>query len=222
MIRSVGTLYAIQDLFDHLEQHLIAKDEFLTGFSKYGTSTALDVYDTATKLSWICTAESGQLVPTLIGQEANKGINRPSKLRCQLAKIIEANHPTWAALLPKGRKEAIAGFPEEIKQCFDEAFLLGDISEEVVLWWVQSSSVMRAVAQRLRVATGVRGERKSLLYEHQRTGHMPRCKDSKRAMQVTTSYRYEIARIRNPSKSKSKHQTEIFAMQKFTLLNTNG
>jgi hypothetical protein len=42
MIRSVGTLYAIQDLFDHLEQHLIAKDEFLAGFSKYGTSTALD------------------------------------------------------------------------------------------------------------------------------------------------------------------------------------
>lgn len=62
MIRSVGTLYAIQDLFDHFEQHLIAKDEFLAGFAKYGTSTALDVYDTATELSWICTADSGQLV----------------------------------------------------------------------------------------------------------------------------------------------------------------
>jgi hypothetical protein len=65
-------------------------------------------------------------------------MDRPTKLRCQLAKIIEANHPTWAALVPKGRK-AVAGFPEEIRQCFDEAFLLGAISEEVVSWWAQSS-----------------------------------------------------------------------------------
>jgi uncharacterized protein DUF3883 len=98
----------------------------------------------------------------------------PSNFAWQLAKIIEANHPTWAALLPKDRKEALAGFPEEIRQCFDEAFLLGDISEEVVSWWAQSSSVMRAAAQCIRVATGVRGERKSLSYEHQRTGHRPR------------------------------------------------
>jgi Domain of unknown function (DUF3883) len=199
MIRSVGTLYAIQDLFDHLEQHLIAKDEFLSGFSKYGTSTALDVYDTASELSWICTADSGQLVPTLIGKKANQGIDRPSKLRCQLAKIIEANHPTWAALLPKGRKEAVAGFPEEIRQCFDEALLLGEISEDVISWWAQSSSVMRAIAQRMRVATGVRGERKSLFYECQRTGHTPRWQG------FETSYAgYDVLSVRD-----SQHQEAL-------------
>jgi hypothetical protein len=79
MIRSVGTLYAIQDLFEHLEEHSIATNEFLGGFSKYGTSTAQDVYDTATQLSWVCTAESGQIVPTLIGKEANQGSNRPGR-----------------------------------------------------------------------------------------------------------------------------------------------
>jgi hypothetical protein len=72
MIRSVGTLYAIQDLFDHLEERVIAKDQFLSGFFNYGTSTAQDVYDTATQLSWICTAESGQIVPTLIGKQAHR------------------------------------------------------------------------------------------------------------------------------------------------------
>ena len=174
MIHSVGTLYAIQDLFDHLEQYSIAKSEFLEGFSNYGTSTARDVYDTATQLSWICTAESGQIVPTLVGREANLGVDRPAKLRCQLAKIIEASHPTWAALIPKGRKEAVAGLPEEIRQCFDEALLLGDVTEEVVSWWSRSAGVMRAVTQRSRVATGIRGEQKTLTYEHNRTGHKPR------------------------------------------------
>lgn len=131
MIRSVGTLYAIQDLFDHLAAHSVAKDDFVTGFAKYGTSTAEDVYETATQLSWICTAESGQIVPTILGQQAHDAIGRPGKLRCQLAKIIEATHPAWAALLPKGRTEALVGFPQEIRQCFEEAQLLGDATDDV-------------------------------------------------------------------------------------------
>ena len=174
MIHSVGTLYAIQDLFDHLDEHLVAKSEFLGGFSNYGTSTSRDVYDTATQLSWICTAESGQIVPTLVGREANEGVGRAAKLRCQLAKIIETSHPTWAALLPKGRKEAVAGFPDEIRQCFAEALLLGDVTEDVVSWWSRSSGVMRAIAQRSRVATGIRGEQKTLTYELSRTGQIAR------------------------------------------------
>lgn len=174
MIHSVGTLYAIQDLFGHLDEHFVAKSEFLGGFSNYGTSTAQDVYDTATQLSWICTAESGQIVPTLVGREANVGVDRPAKLRCQLAKIIETSHPAWAALLPKGRKEALAGFPDEIRQCFDEALLLGEVTEDVISWWSGSSGVMRAVAQRSRVATGIRGEQKTLSYELNRTGQKPR------------------------------------------------
>ncbi len=173
MIRSVGTLYAIQDLFEYLEEHSIAKDEFLGGFSKYGTSTAQDVYDTATQLSWVCTAESGQIVPTLIGKEAHQGIDRPAKLRCQLAKVIETTHPIWAALLPKGRSEAIAGFPEEIRQCFDEAFLLGEVNDEVVSWWARSAGVMRVVSQGVLVVTGLRGERKTLSFEERRTGQAP-------------------------------------------------
>ena len=196
MIRSVGTLYAIQDLFDHLEQHLVAKEEFLTGFSKYGTSTALDVYDTATELSWICTAHSGQLVPTLIGKEANQGIDRPAKLRCQLAKIIEANHPTWAALLPKGRKEAVAGFPEEIRQCFEEAFCLeilvrksfrGGLNRQVSCAQLRSACALRlaSVAKEKASCTNMNAR------DIRRVG-----KVLKRAMQATTFCPYEIARIK--------------------------
>jgi hypothetical protein len=173
MIRSVGTLYAIQDLFDHLDAYSLAKEEFLSGFQKYGTSTAQEVYQTATQLSWICTAESGQIVPTLIGKEAHKGSDRAAKLRCQLEKIIETTQPPWAALLPKGRSEAIVGFPEEIRQCFEEALLLGAITDDVIAWWSRSAATMRFASQRSLIATGLRGEIKTLRFEELRTKRTP-------------------------------------------------
>lgn len=173
MIRSVGTLYAIQDLFEHLDAHRLNRDDFLRGYSKYGASTAQDVYDTATELSWICTADSGQLVATEIGKAAHSGVDRSTKLRFQLAKIIEANQPVWAGLLPKGRKEAVAGFPSEIRQCFEEALLLDEATDEIVGWWDRLSGLMRAVSQRRLLETGRKGERQSIYYEYRRTEKMP-------------------------------------------------
>jgi len=174
MIPSIGTLYAIQDLFDHLSEHTVVRDEFLDGFTKYGSSTATDVYETATRLSWICTADNGQLVPTELGKVANQGENRPIKLRFQLSNIIESTRPVWAGLLPKGRKEAEAGFPEEIRQCFEEALLLGDPTNDVVDWWDRLAGIMREVSQRKLLETGRRGERLSLRYEQQRTDQLPK------------------------------------------------
>jgi hypothetical protein len=173
MIQSVGTLYAIQDLFEHLEKHIVSHEHFLEGFSKYGSSTVTDVYSTATELSWICRAENGQLVPTEFGKAANQGKDRPTKLRYQLANIIERTKPTWGGLLPKGRKEAKAGFSDEIKQCFEEALLLGEMTDEIVHWWDRLSGIMREVGQRQLLETGRRGERLTLRYEETRTSRKP-------------------------------------------------
>lgn len=191
MIKSVGTLYAIQDLFDHLGAHVVAQSEFLEGFSKFGSSTSADVYDTATRLSWICTADNGQLVPTELGKAAHSGSDRATRLRFQLASIIETTRPVWAGLLPKGRKEAEAGFPDEIRQCFEEALLLGDVSEEVVNWWDRLSGIMREVSQRKLLEIGRSGERLSLAYEFNRTQQTPRWQA------VETNYAgYDVLSIR--------------------------
>ena len=103
-IQSVGTLYAIQDLFLDLEKRRISADEFRLSFIKFGTSTAKDVYETAMALNWICTSGAGEIVPTMIGKEAHPPVDRPKKLRCQLCSIIETTRPPWAALLVNGRK----------------------------------------------------------------------------------------------------------------------
>ena len=173
MIESIGTLYAIQDLFEHLAAHSVAESEFLEGFSKYGSSTAKDVYETATRLSWICTADSGQLVPTAIGRAAHQGHDRATKLRFQLANIIESTRPVWGGLLPNGRKEAKAGFPDEIRQCFEEALLLGEATNDVIEWWDRLAGIMREVSQRQKMETGRKGERLSLRFEEERTECRP-------------------------------------------------
>lgn len=198
MIESIGTLYAIQDLFDHLEAHSIAETDFLEGFSKYGSSTARDVYDTATRLSWICTADSGQLVPTAIGRAAHQGIDRPTKLRYQLANIIESTRPAWGGLLPNGRKEAKAGLPDEIRQCFEEALLLGEASDDVIEWWDRLAGIMREVSQRQKMETGRKGERLSLRYEQERTECQPMWQA------VETNYAgYDVLSVRAKGDSKA-------------------
>jgi hypothetical protein len=174
MIHSIGTLYAIQDLFDHLGKASVAKEEFLEGFVKYGTSTAKDVYETATSLSWICTADSGQLVPTEIGKSAHRGDDRPTRLRFQLASIIEVMKPVWAGLLVKGRREAQAGMPDEIRQCFEEALLLDEANNEIIEWWDRLSCIMREFTQRKQILVGRQGERLSVAYEKKRTNKAPK------------------------------------------------
>src|ERR1700723_543570 len=98
-IHSVGTLYAVQDLFLDLQRRKISADEFRLCFIKFGTSTAKAVYETATALNWICTSSEGEIVPTEIGKAAHPSSDRAIKLRSQLRSIIEYTHPTWASLL---------------------------------------------------------------------------------------------------------------------------
>jgi hypothetical protein len=196
MIQSIGTLYAIQDLFEHLGLHAVAREEFLDGFLKYGSSTAKDVYETATRLSWICTADSGQLVPTEGGKIAHQGLDRTTKLRHQLASIIETTRPAWAGLLQKGRKEAQAGLPDEIRQCFEEALLLDEATEDIIIWWDRLSCLMREFSQRKLLETGRKGERLSIAYEEKRTQTPPKWQS------IETNYAgYDVLSIREKGDS---------------------
>ena len=173
-IHSVGTLYAIQDLFLDLSRRKVSADEFRLCFIKFGTSTAKDVYETASALNWICTSSGGEIVPTEIGKLAHPPSDRAIKLRFQLRSIVEHTRPPWAALLVNGRKEASLAFPSEIKQCFKEALLLENLDDEVVIWWDQLSALMREESILQRVQIGRKGERLTLQFEHERTKIKPK------------------------------------------------
>jgi len=173
-IHSVGTLYAIQDLFSDLEKRRISAEEFRLCFIKFGTSTAKDVYETATLLNWICTSSEGEIVATLIGKAAHAPGDRSVKLRSQLRSIIRDTRPPWASLLVNGRKEASLEFPIEIKQCFKEALLLEAIDEQIINWWDEQSICMREDSNLQRMQIGRRGERLTLQFELERTGTSPK------------------------------------------------
>jgi hypothetical protein len=174
VIHSVGTLYAIQDLFLDLENRRISADEFRLCNIKFGTSTAKDVYETAYALDWICTSSGGEIVATTSGREAHPRCDRPTKLRFQLRSIVEKSRPPWAALLVNGRREASVSFPVEIRQCFKEANLLEVVDDDVIIWWDQLSACMREEAALQRTKIGRLGERLTLRFELERTGSAPK------------------------------------------------
>ena len=210
LIDSIGTLYGIQDLFDDIRNRVIHLEPFLKGFRTYGTSTAQAVLATSTKLNWICVAESGQLVPTNPGIEAHRGGDRQTRLRFQLANVIETFRPPWAALLPKGRKETQMGLPAPIKQCFKEALLFAPPSNDVVEWWDRLAGIMREQSARRLMEIGRRGERLSMDYEANRTGIVPQWKA------IETNYAgYDVLSVHSPEDTRAlkievKASTHLF------------
>jgi hypothetical protein len=132
-----------------------------------------------------------------VGKAAHQGSDRATKLRSQLASIVEISRPAWSGLLPKGRKEAKAGLPEEILQCFEEALLLDTPSDDVVDWWDRLSALVRQVAQADLLATGRAGERLTLRHESARTGKQPKWQS------LETSYAgYDVLSVRSKSDDK--------------------
>lgn len=173
-IYPVGTLYAVQDLFSDLAERKISSVDFVSSFSRYGTSTAESVYNAAVELQWLCTADDGQLVPTPAGKAAHDGKDRSTQLRNQLFSIVETFKPTWAALLLRGRVEAMKHLDPEIQQCLDEAALLDEATPDVVQWWDKLSGIVRVATQQASVEIGRFGEHLTLRFEEARTKKKPR------------------------------------------------
>jgi hypothetical protein len=172
LIDSVGTLYALQDLFTEFSTRTFVTNNFLT-LSKYGGSTPEAIHAAGKLFGWITDIE-GNIAPTVKGRDIHGGNDRALTLRRQLADIIQSHRPPWAAILTAGRKEAKINLPDVISQCLDEAMLLDTTDEEIVNWWDQCAGIMRGEKAANSLIVGRRGERLSLRYETDRTGQPAR------------------------------------------------
>jgi hypothetical protein len=87
--------------------------------------------------------------------------------------MILIYNPSWASLLPKGRSEAKNFLPIEVNQCFKEAGLFDEVTEEVVTFWDNLSNAYRNFSQKRKTEIGRIGEKLSINYEMIRTGKKP-------------------------------------------------
>ena len=133
-------------------------------------------YDFAIQCKWI-SEEHGELhftehgldvVNTFDGNEISSYL-----WMIVLFDYISECYPAWSYLIPYGRKEAFLFMTNDEKRCFVEAGLMDSFDDGVVDWWDRIAMLFRKEKQDSLEDIGREGERKTLVYEENRTGLKP-------------------------------------------------
>lgn len=118
---SVGVLYSSQELIkDILNNDPIYHKKFMKKH-KYCVASTKAIMKTVLDCGWI---ELGKdtLIVSNKGKKLSESRTMADALQKQIIDMITTYKPIWSALfLHNTSKEAYIFFPQEIKQCFDEA-----------------------------------------------------------------------------------------------------
>ena len=90
-----------------------------------------------------------------------------------LRNYILSSRPTWASLIPRGRKETYLFMSTEEKRCFNEAGLMDSPSDVIVQWWDALSAIMRHEKEDDKSDIGRAGEKLTMEFEEARTHSKP-------------------------------------------------
>ena len=169
---SVGIIYSSKDFLKFIIEKSIKSDEFEAAFQKYKYASPSTILELCFKCGWLSFKTDGLVIPT----ERGKSIAEQSytdALLAQLEDMIKTYNPSWASLIPKGREETRHFLPDNVKQCFKEAGLFGEISQNLIVFWDKLSLAYRNINNEKLLEIGRKGETLSLEFEKIRTGKQP-------------------------------------------------
>jgi Protein NO VEIN, C-terminal len=171
-LRGVRVFYTVQDIFEHVRRRRSTEAGLVSASTLFGPATS-EAISLAGALGWLARDSTGHLHPTGAGLAAHPEGARSLRLRFQLHAFILHTKPSWSALLCRGRREAAAQLPAEIRQCLQDAGLLEGIDDATVQWWDSLAVASRVESQHELLTIGRFGERLSLHYERNRVGIDP-------------------------------------------------
>jgi hypothetical protein len=171
-IRGVRVFYTLQDIFEHVRRSRSTEAGLLAAATLFGPATP-EAISLANSLGWLARDNAGRLHPTGAGLAAHPNGTRSLRIRFQLHAFILQTKPPWSALLCRGRREAAALLPAEIRQCLLDAGLLDGTDADTVQWWDSLAVAARTESQHELLTIGRFGERLSVKYEHDRVGTEP-------------------------------------------------
>lgn len=120
------------------------------------------------------TLQGERIIPSTAGEHVLEVVGSEARLRALLRHYILAARPPWARLIPTGRRELLGILGRGARQCFAEAGLsTDDPPEDVVSWWDDMAAEFRPDVSKRSLEIGRLGERLSIGWEHNRTGHRP-------------------------------------------------
>lgn len=170
---SVGILYSSQRFLKLVKDSAVNSINFPNIFRQYVVADAKAVLETALECKWVTLKEDNCLILTKRGAAVLAYPEAFQSLRIQLAHMIETYKPSWAPLIIFGRAEAMKYFSSEVKQCFNEAYLLDGYAPDVVEWWDKLAVATSGFHEDMRLELGRKGELLSIEYETVRTGFIP-------------------------------------------------
>ena len=174
---SVGVLYDCQRFLHLCSVNTFALYDVEQSFrQRFGLAAMADVLNMVRNMGWISYDDQSALIVTARGLAIRSAESVEAALRMQLDDYIRIARPAWSALVPRGRVEAMAYFPSDIKQCFREAGLAEGYDESVVAFWDSIAAQSRGRSSDTMLKIGRTGERLSVDHETKRTGRTPEWK----------------------------------------------
>ena len=171
---SPGILQGGMSLLDLLSRRQLSVLELRQSFTTLGGLSATHAINVAMFLRWISIDADGSFGTTPDGERMLTIDGYEQRLRQAILDYIDAAAPAWLQTASFGRKRLLAFAGNQVGQVFLEAGLIEGIDNAVVSFWDSLAARARGQRDDLLIATGRKGERLSLLYEHQRTGQRPK------------------------------------------------
>lgn len=169
---SVGLLYSCKDFLSLNVEIGMTPEAFKRYFISFKYSTAEQILEVTFKCGWAKVTQEGNMKLTERGKIISQQ-DYQSALLFQLEDMILNYSPQWASILAKGRTEAKCFLPQDVCQCFREAGLFGDISNNIIEFWDRLALAYRNYTNKKMLEIGRTGERLSFDYELNRTGKTP-------------------------------------------------
>lgn len=170
---SVGILYSSQELLSLVGAGQITKEDFINSFVRFKVASADVVFKQCIDCGWLEVAVDGSLSVSSQGKLVLAPEPPELRLRTQLVHLIDSTSPSWISRVRYGRGELEYSIPPAVRQCFDEAGLFEQWTDELIAWWDKLASAVRMRKNDEALATGRKAERLSLEHEERRLGKRP-------------------------------------------------
>ena len=170
---SVVLLYAIRDFLKLSNSTKLLPKDFQKYFRMYKYADATKILEVSFKCGWVTMNTDGIILLTERGKYIMTSGYKYA-LVFQLEDMISEYNPTWASVIPRGRQEVKCYVPEDVNQCFREAGLFDELSEDVIAFWDRLSLAYRKIKYERNNEVGRLGEKLSYQYEYERTGKYPK------------------------------------------------
>ena len=142
---SVGVLYSAYEFIGFVSKTPDLDMNFPNIFQTFAVASPKATLKVSQKCEWVQLNYDGKLEITSRGKEVLVNQEPELALRTQIGHLIESYLPTWLPLLSRGRLETKKYLPANALQCFREAGLFSQASDDIVAWWDKYSNVSRCL-----------------------------------------------------------------------------